>query len=253
LYTIQKNDTLGVLAFRYGVSVAEIEVLNPGLNAYLLSVGTVITIPASAADATPTLIPTPLPAAVTLDPPQCYLAADGGWWCLALARNPHAFPLENVTAWLSLASADGEILAGQPAIAPLNLLAPGAALPLSAYFPAPLPAQVFPQAQLLTSIPAVITDTRYLPVGVELHLVEIAPGGLSARAEGRVTFPGASAAPSQVWVALTAFDASGRPVGFRRWEAAGEALLTSEVLISASLYSLGPRIASVEAWAEARP
>jgi len=249
---LANDDTLFGLALRYGVSLEMIKTANPELNPNFLTVGKSVIIPILATSA-PTSVPTPTPVQVRMAAPRCYPTADGGLWCFVLAVNDQLFGLENLTAWISLDGPNGEVLAGQIAILPVNRLPPGAALPLMAFFPPPASAGAVPGAELTNSLVIPAGDTRYLTATVQVEAVDILPGGLQADVQGNVLLPAGAPPASAVWVAVVAYDASGQVAGVRKWEAAEPLQPAGRLPFTVTVYSLGPDIARVEAIVEARP
>jgi LysM repeat protein len=249
IYTVKSGDTLGALALRYGSTVSAISAANPSINPDFLTIGMTVTIPLAGPDVTPTIIPTPAPVGVKLAAPVCYPSADGGAWCLVLASNPLPAAVENLSAWVSL-QGDGQS-PGAIAYAPLNLLPAGAAIPLTHYFPAPLPMAFTPRAELLTALPAVITTTRYVPATVQIEEVTIA--NLQAEVRGQVLFDVSAPPAGAVSLAAIAYGADDQPVGVVKWELAGDPLPASGVPFKVTVFSLGPEIKRVEVFAEAIP
>jgi len=254
VYTVQKGDTLGGLALRYGSTVSAIEDANPGIDPNILTVGMTLIIPVAGPNLTPTIIPTPAPLTVTISQPTCYSAADGGAWCLSLVSNELSMPVENISAWISLQSSvvGGADSSGAVAFPPLNLLLPGQQIPINHYFSPPLPRTYVPQVEILTALPAVITTTRYISSSVQIDAIEIGADGLFANADGQVSFN--DDLPVKVLtLAMIAYDSDDQPVGIGKWEVAGEPLPASGVPFSVQVYSLGPEIVRVEILSEAIP
>ena len=292
LHTIAEGDTLLAIALRYGVTVEDIQAANPEVNPNLLVVGTQVIIPipldGSSGDVvggTPQAIATPTPVAVELAEPVCYPQADGGLWCLALVGNESGRTLENVSGWISLQPAQGEA-SGLPAVTPLNILAPGAVLPLAVYFPPPAPQDARVAFELLAALPVAEGDRRYATTELEIESVEIMPGGLEAVTRGQVRFPlppaatitptsdpttptvtpsptlaitgtpiaeGSTPAARLVWLALVAYDDQGEVVGLRKWEAQREIPFGGSLPFEVTVYSLGPPIDHMQVLVEARP
>jgi hypothetical protein len=237
---------------RYGVSLEVIKTANPQLQPNFLIVGTSVVIPIQAT-AAPTPVPTSTPVPVRLAAPRCYPTTDGGLWCFVLATNDQPFGMENISAWISLGDGNGQVLAGQEAISPLNRLPPGACLPLAAFFPPEISAEAVPDARLTNSLVIPAEDTRYLTATVQVDSVEITPTGLQADVHGNVSLTGGARPASVVWVAVVAYDASGQVVGERKWAAAETLPPAGRLPFTITVYSLGPAIARVEAVVEARP
>ena len=249
IYTIRANDTLSGIASRFGVSLEALLAANPGIQPTTLSIGQNLTIPTgSEIPGEPT--PTPAPLAVTQV--RCWPESGGGLWCFGLVINEHGDTLENLSARISLLDEDGGELAAGIAYGLLDVLPPGASMPLAYHFVPPLDPQAVARLQVLTAIRLLPGDTRYLPVMLTGTLVAVDAGGRTATVSGQavLTRPGTA---GSLWVLATAFDADGNVVGLRRWEATealtGQTPLRFEFLVS----SLGAPIERVEFLAEARP
>ena len=77
-YTIKDGDTLGQLAAQYGVSVAAIQALNPGVDVTMLQIGQIVYIPAAgAATATPASVAaSEAPAVASVAPSEAPVVAE---------------------------------------------------------------------------------------------------------------------------------------------------------------------------------
>jgi LysM repeat protein len=292
LHVIAKDDTLGALAVQYGVSLEALKTANPGLDPRMMIVGQTLIIPitptpggtaaAGAPDVPEQGIQTPqIRPQVGL--PRCYLSADGAW-CLALVHNDQPGPLENLAAQIALSDSAGNMLASTLAILPLNLLVPGASLPLVAHFPPPLPDGLNARVDLLSVSLVPADDRRYLPAAAQVTEIEIASDGLWAAARGLLRLPQNSPAPGVLWVVVVAYDVNGEGIGVRKWEAPQScsnwptpaplsetatpwpqgtpsptpspwptaSALADCLPFDVTVYSLGPAIEQVEVWVEAR-
>jgi LysM repeat protein len=283
-YVIEAGDTMGVIAYRFGVTVADLRAANPEVDPNLMSVGTVLVIPIVERNeaGTPEALASPTPLPIQVSQPNCYPVASGGAWCLALAHNDQDQPLENLIAWIQLVSADGEVLAGQQAIPPLNLLPAGKNLPVLAFFPGIEHSDARPQAKLISALPVPPGDRRYRPVDVQIEQTEINSDGLYATVQGTVmllalpsptpvqssqeedvpeltpTLTVESAAvdngnANQIWLAVTAYDVDNVPVGVRKWEVWMDISPGETLPFEVTVFSLGPKISRVEVLVEARP
>ena len=281
-YVIEKGDTMGVIAYRFGVTVADLKAANPEVDPNLMSVGTVLVIPIIEKNesGTPEAMATPTPIPIEISQPECYPEIGGGAWCLALAHNDQSQPIESLMAWMQLVSSDGEVLAAQQAIPPLNLLPSGQSLPVIAYFRETDPASIRVQIELISALPIPSGDRRYRPVDLQVEATEIDPAGLQATVSGSFTLlalppptpagetPEPNAAEntttptvdaanvddghaSQVWLAVTAYDAENAPVGVRKWEAGQDITPGATMAFEVSVFSLGPKIERVEVLVEA--
>lgn len=243
LYTIQKGDTLLEIVRRYGVSLADLLAVNPGVRPEALTVGQVIQIPAPSPDST--AIP---PAPVELGDVVCYRSGSGLYCFVPVLYSGEGW-VENVIVRVTLLDAEGRLVSGQEALLPLDGLGAGNLLPAVAFFPR-VESYTATQAKTLTALR--VDGTQFLTVELRNVLVSVAWGGRWAQAEGQVWL-GAEARPANlVRLAGVAYDAQGRVVGVRRWE--GGALMPgSSLSFSFAVYSAGPPIARVEVLAEARP
>lgn len=250
LYTVAAGDTLSAIAKRYAVSLEALLAANPGIQAGMLAVGTQLVIPVSVADSA---APTPTPVPVPVRQARCWSETTGGLWCFALLQNEFAEMLENISAQFVLVDGNGNEIASQIAYAPLDILPPGASMPLGAHFPAPIELQVIPRLQVLTAIRLLPGDVRYLPVILENTLVSVEAGGRSARVSGRALLTTPDGSAGTLWILAIAYDKSGNLVGFRRWEANEPLDDTQGLTFDLTVSSVGPEIERVEFLAEARP
>lgn len=276
LHTIKKDETMLGIALTYGIQLADLLAANPKIDPHLMTIGITLTVPITgeAFTAPPVITPVPL----TLNPPVCYRSADGGAWCFALVHNDRETAVENVSAVMGLFSEDGENIAAQQAVPPLNRIGPGEALPLAIFFPGPLPDPYSAQAELVSAIDVNGTQGRYLDAEISHEELKISPDGLQAYLTGNIEISAAeeqtATLPARlIWVAAVAYDQGGDVVGVRKWESEsieGCALpqttpdpsITPEPAsplpdtcfrFNFSVYSLGPEINRVEVFIEARP
>ncbi|MEA3352140.1 MAG: LysM peptidoglycan-binding domain-containing protein [Chloroflexota bacterium] len=251
IYEIQSGDTLLAVAQQHNLSLDKLLAANPGIDPNFLIVGDEIIIPPG--DSSLAAYPVPTPLAVNLDSPQCYPTADGGLWCLALVENSQAQAMENISALISLYSPEGERVAQQSAISPLNVLPAGESIPLSVFFLPPLPSELSPRIELQTALPVPPDSDRYLAMDVHIEDVNLYQD--SASVQGQITIVAADNAPSahHIWLAVIAYNVDGAPVGLRKWENETELAAGDSLDFGIIVYSLGPTIAEVKVLGEARP
>ncbi|MBI4733121.1 MAG: LysM peptidoglycan-binding domain-containing protein [Chloroflexi bacterium] len=250
IYTVALGDTLGAIADRFGVSLEALMAANPDIQPTALTVGTQLVIPTDSAQPSE---PTPSPAPVPVRQAHCWPETSGGLWCFSLIQNEYAEMLENLSAQFTLLDENGDELASQIAYAPLNILPPGASMPLGVHFPAPVDAQSALRVQVLTAIRLLPGDARYLPVMLENTLVSVGAGGHSAQVSGRVMLTTLDGLANTLWVLAVAYDEAGSLVGFRRWEAGAPLAGGESVVFDFLVSSMGPEISRVEFLTEARP
>jgi hypothetical protein len=241
---------MGALAQKFGVPLDALIAANPSISPNAMPVGAALRIPTDQNNPTGESTPTPVPFLITQI--NCYPTLDNGMWCFALAQNDSDSALENLSARISLLSADGGLVAAQDALPPLNVLPPHSSLPLTVFFPSPAPLDASPRIQVLSAINLPPGDTRYLNVSLVNPLTVIAADGRTARVSGQISLPAESLPAKTVWVAAVAYDAAGRVVGFRRWEGSG-LQPGGSLPFDLTVASLGSRVTRVELFVEARP
>jgi LysM repeat protein len=286
-YEVKKGDTLLSIAFQHGVTLDELQLANPDVDARWLSVGTKLIIPITEAQdesGTPQAIPTPTPVAVLVKSPDCYASAEGGRWCFIPVVNTGSGAVENLSAWVNLSDSAGEVITGTVAIPPLNAIPEDQSLPLYVFFPSEWLQDVQPpisaSVELLSAYPGVNIENRYFRTQVQVDQTRIDPSGNSVVVEGSLEYspyaiptleatqslsptvtasptPAVTATPrpqhaASLWVVAVAYGEDGSVVGLRKWEVQdipgpGEALP-----FEMRVFSLGPAIARVEVLAEAR-
>jgi LysM repeat protein len=245
LHTVTNDDTMLGIAYKYGISLDELQAANPSVDPHYMSVGMQLIIPIGGE--IPEVVPTPTAMPVHTEQPQCYQAGDGGVWCIVALRNGTDANLENLSVWIGLYTSQGENVASQVAYAPLNILHPDSTMPLMAYFVPPLPEEFEARSEVISALTVAADDTRYLELQVETETVEINLDGRQAVIRGDVILPEDIPTPSQIWALAVAYDPEGDIIGARKWKSAGE------THFEITVYSLGGRIDHVEVLTEIRP
>lgn len=252
LYTIAQGDTFTRIAERFGVSVADLQSANPGIAPNALTIGMTIRIPTGPQDAL-TVVPTPTPAPLQINQVDCFPVMGGGMWCFALIENPYPAPLENIAVQVRLVNAQGEIVAEQVVVTPLNILYPTRRMPVAAYFPPPLANDLQPRVQVISSTILLPIDQRYLPAEAQNITARVNWSGRSAQVTGSVVLLGNSAAASQVRLAAVVYDLQGHVVGVRRVELNSGLEPGVRLPFDFEVGSLGGVIAQVDVLVEALP
>ncbi len=241
-YVVKNDDDMVGIAFQFGVSVSALKTANPKVHPNYMGAGTVLVIPPAAtptrSTGTPQATPTQEPPSFTVSSPSCYLDAQAGLWCLALARSLGA-PLENISVLFRLAPAASGKVIEQTVSAPLDLLNPGTDLPVEVYF-GQVSGSYAVDAQPAGDLPQNSSGSRYAPVKVENVSTQI--DGISARVQGDVTLASGDSPASRVWVLATAYGPDGRPVGLRKWESPQGLAPGGRIPFDLTIYSLGPAI-----------
>ena len=251
LYAIESGDTLLEVAHRYSITLEQLLAANPGIDPSFLIVGTEIIIPTG--DSVLSGYPSPTPINFDVGQPQCYPAADGGLWCLVVARNSQAQALENLSAAITLYATNGEKIAQQLAISALNILQPGQQITLATFFATTIPAGVTAQAELRSALPVDAASQRYIDIQIQINNITI--DNTQAHIQGIIRVPGGEAAPeaNRIWLLANAYDADGNPVGVRKWEVNASTAPGTELPFEIIVYSLQHAISEVQILGEARP
>ncbi len=250
IHIVATGETMSSIALRYGVETAAVVAANPQVNPNTMSIGTKLTIPSQSGAGFTSSSATPVP--MTVGPLNCTRSRDGGIWCFLLVKNEQNFPVENIFAHILLGNSQSGQVLDQLTTAPLNILYPGKAFAISAYFSTAVPEPFQTSYELVSALQVQDGSNRYLETKVENQQVDIDSNGLSANISGDVSLSDPSASATQVWVAAFAYDAQGRVVGLRRWESSTTLPVGQKISFSFQVYSTGAAIASVDILVEAR-
>ena len=215
-----------------------------------MSIGTKLTIPSQSGAGFTGTNATPVP--MTVGPLNCTRSCESGFWCFLLIKNEQKFPVENILARIVLGNSQTGQVAELLTTAPLNILFPGKALALSAYFPAPVPDPFQTSYEMVSALQVQDGSSRYLDTRLENQQINIDSNALSARVYGEVSLIDPSASSSQVWAAAIAYNVQGMVVGVRRWESAAPLSAGQKTSFSFQVYSTGAAITSVDVLVEAR-
>jgi LysM repeat protein len=249
-YTIKTGDTLSQIAERLRVSVDSLLLANPGLDPNALRVGEELLFPGGGSDAAPA---TATPAPLQIVEVGCRPMATGAAWCFALIHNDSTDALENITGLISVLDSAGTALDSRDVALLLDILPPGASLPLAVPFQGPLSLDVHSQVRILTAMRIPADTPRYLPASVQNTVTRVSWSGRTAAVNGELILPAGSADASEVWLAAVAYDASGQLVGWRRWESPTGTNAGTTLPFRFFVYSLAGAIDRVELVIQARP
>jgi LysM repeat protein len=245
-HMVVRGETMLGIALRYGVTLEALQASNPGVDPQFLSVDTALIIPLG--NEIQVMAATPTPVMIDWIDPVCYRTGDGGAWCFLLVENNLVAAVENISAWIGLFGSEGEVIASQVAVGPINILRPGQAMPLLAFFHPPLPTEIIARGELMTAIGIQEDDGRYLDWQVaELAVAIRGETNQEAWVTGRIDQPGGSSSPGLVWITAVAYDLAGQVVGVRKYETNGE------LAFDLTVYSLRGAIDRVEILTEIRP
>ncbi len=250
IHVVAAGETMSSIALRYGVETAAIMAVNPQINPNAMSIGTKLTIPSQSGAGFTGTNATPVPMIVSS--PNCTRSKEGGVWCFLLIKNEQKYPVENILARIVLGNSQTGQVADQLTTAPLNILYPGKALALSAYFSAVMPDPFQTSFEMVSVLQVQDGSSRYLDTRLENQQINIDSNALSARVYGEVSLTEPSVSANQVWAAAIAYDIQGMVVGVRRWESAAPLTDGQKISFSFQVYSTGAAITSVDVLVEAR-
>jgi hypothetical protein len=264
IYVVKKGDTLGGIAYTYGISVEVLQAANPAVRPAFLSIGLALTIPVTADSGASTVAAaaTPTPQPVTLAAgPRCYPLTTGALYCLVEARNPGAAPLQNVAVQIALIGPQGEVLASETAYSALDLVLPGKGAPFAALFPGVPPALVAPVAQIVSAeaVQAGAAPAIVLDISAPQMVPQVAPPVTSTAAAGGLwtvtgqVRNGSATQITSVRLVLTLYDRQKQMVGYRQLMLPGGLAAGAAQAFSISAASLGGPADSFEIVAEGRP
>lgn len=217
-HVVAEGETLLSVALDYGVFVEALQAANPTVQPRFLSVGAVLLIPPPEGEAAvaATQLAAPPPAAVVFGEPACYQPTGNRLYCFVEARNPGDLPLENVSARVTLAGADGLPFATGIAYAAQDLLPVGGAAPLAVSFGAPSAPVAAASVDVLTAdslADPATSPTRLLAIPQHVP-VESGTTERVWRVSGEVYNPGEESL-ANAWITLTLYGPDGLVVGYR--------------------------------------
>lgn len=209
-YIVKSGDTLIGIAVQHNVSMEALEAVNPGINPNTLQIGQTVFIPPTSPQDAPNqaLAPTPLP--VTLAPFTCAPTPVTSLICLGEFVNQLDQPVANLSVKVTLLDSNNNPVDSQVAYAPLDLIPPGASVPLGVVFSAGSQHQAF--AAPLTADSGLAFNAIYANLAVSQVQASASSAGyvLSATLTNN-----AASAVKNVVVVGTVYNAAGAVTGFR--------------------------------------
>ncbi len=254
-HVVQKGEDMGGIATKYGVKIKDLREANSKIDPRMIPIGTVLIIPSGnpEQDANqPTAIPTPAVVLLT-GMPLCYPDPSGGAWCLIKVENNTPASVEDVSIDIVLSGSDESEPVTMPSFGLLDRLPAGSSTILAAYIPE-TPAQPWQvNTRLRTANPVIREDERYLMSSLENTSTQISTNGLSARVSGSAQLKADQKDANVIQVTACAYDASGLPVGVRRWDSPVGLESGSGLMYDFYVYSLNGPIDRVDVLVETRP
>ena len=214
IHSVKLGETLGGIAWIYGVSVDKLMEMNTEIDPYILTVDMQVIIPVETLPPA-NQTPEPTPIQLPLDGLNCLADESNGVWCFAWVHNTGSESYENVNVNFNLADLQATQVISRQSTAPLYVLLVGEKIPVSVYFPAPNPDQFQKSAQFTSAIPYNIESERYIGAEIEIENEESLLDGKMIRLEGKFLLekPGTT-----VTIVAVAFDEQDQIVGLRSWQ-----------------------------------
>jgi LysM repeat protein len=253
VHIVQNGETLSGIALRYGVSLDDLLIVNPGVNPRALTIGQELFIPGPEGEPLTVLIMTPTPLPLSFSPVHCYPTMSGGYWCLTTVLNTTSAPVGWLSGLVTLIDSNGQPLERGQAYSPLDIVPENGVMPLAFFFSDP--PQDFTQAvaEPLSAIHVSELEALYRDLSVIQTLSERGAKGRSWRVRGEVMLTEADGTSEvMIRILLLAMDVNEEVIGFVKWEA-GDSLKSGEIeYFDLFVYSLGPSIDHVKLLSEAK-
>lgn len=213
VYVVQSGDTLIGIAVRFGVTLEALESVNAGIDPGNLQPEQTLNIPPGAVDS---LAPVPAltlaPLSVTANPFTCYPTPAASLICLSEFVNTAGQPIVNLAVQATLVNQDGKPGPSGMAYSPLDLIPPGAAVPLAVVFNAPAEGNTA-NALVTQADSGLGLADRFVSVTVNDVSGSPAQGGLTL--SGTLVNPASTELRSIVVIA-TVYNALGSVTGYRK-------------------------------------
>lgn len=209
-YTVQKGDTLIGIAVKYNVSLEAIEAANPGIDPGNLQVGQTVFVPPPEGSAPSAAVaPTPLPVSVGAF--ACAPTPVASLICYGEFVNTTGGPITNLSVRVALLNADDTPGDSTTVYSPLDLIPPGAAVPLAA---------VFANGSQRAAVGAVLTADSGAALADRYALLAVSDVA-GAETSGGFTLSGTAtntAAVTVSYIALVAsvYNSAGAVIGYRK-------------------------------------
>lgn len=246
VYVIVEGDTLLGIAERNGMSLDDLLLANPGVDARFLSIGQEIFIP-NGSNSPVESVTESNSIELGEGKTSCFASAIGELWCFFLVENKQEEVVENAAAQISLYAETGEIISQKEAFALIQKMEQGVRMPLVAFWDEAPEAWVEASGQVSSAFRLDDPSARYLQLTLDGLAVAISDSGKAATVSGGLKGEGLATATS-VWILAVAYAEDGGVTGTRR-----VVLDPGELEFSFEVYSLGPDIASVDVLVEGHP
>ncbi|GAB4531338.1 MAG: hypothetical protein Fur0018_19260 [Anaerolineales bacterium] len=236
VYTIVKDDTLLGIAARFGVSLDDLLTANPGIDPRFLTIGLTLTIPLSSNGNQPPSQGVQIPLELTS--PVCFPLPDSSRWCVVQVFNRQDFPVASVTLLWTLPESQETFATALP----LEILPPGAGLPLGVVLPA---GREYPQVSIRSVLPTQAGVLAWPQMRPPQEMTPPLPAP-QVTVRNSITPPKDGASAVLVWLGI-GYDANAQPVALcqgRQNPAQADSLIYTCTLTAPK----GGLLAAVEIW-----
>lgn len=225
VHIIDEGDTLLQLAIDNRTTVADIEALNPGINARLLSIGQQVVLPPPATPIFSGELATAVPTELEIGALSFYKTPLGSLWILGEVANEGIYPAENIRLELTLIGVNGLSL-GQAAVWTVpTVVLPQQTAPFGLLLSNPPEGVEQIQGAIVQSntLPEQPPRTGGLSIAYEVRSVELKE---SAASESQLSIRGevvntAAVPVARTMVVATLYDTRGRVIGYSQLQLDG--------------------------------
>lgn len=215
VHVVQQGDTLGAIAFDYGVRVDALQRANAIENPQLLQIGQELIIPLEREEDRATislLLPTPTPQPVEVQGAGFFSTPVGSLWALGEVTNTTSVTLTNVLVSVTLFDVDGTVVAESNTFAAADLVPPRTSSPFGVLFTSP-PDWASYQMTIVRADDAGGLARAYVPIAV----TELEGGAFESqfRVSGTARNVCSGRAASTLDIIVTVYDAHQAVTGFR--------------------------------------
>ncbi|MBN2678383.1 MAG: LysM peptidoglycan-binding domain-containing protein [Anaerolineaceae bacterium] len=245
IYTVKSGDSLSVIAYQFGVDLADLRQANPGVDENAMSIGMKLVIPLlndqdGAGNISGGGVPTPV--IQSGEQISCYRMDNEYWICFQLIFNDRQGAVENVVGKVQVPSSAKEF----QAINPLDFIPPGASVPLVAIIQ--IESIDHATASIVSAIDVPAEDVRYGDITVINQTVTYGIDKRSVEINGELLLPDRGI-PRLVAYAI---NQTGQVSGYRIWEGKNSVSTGKNQVFHLHLYSMSEEITEVHLVAQAK-
>jgi LysM repeat protein len=171
VHIVQQGETLLGIAIRYGVTLDELLLVNPGVDPRILNVGQNISIPGPGGEPIDMLLPTPTAMPLSIGEVHCFPTAGNTTRCLVKIVNKLNVAVEGIAVNISLFDSIGAILDQSQANSLTRALTQGKSSVLEAAFIVDSDRVIRAQAELISAVQVSNLEDRI--IHVELTNLEL--------------------------------------------------------------------------------